>query len=56
MPIRARLISTIEAIIAEDSREAKNIAELWLEVSLCERDFDGATSRSGCDADRWVLR
>jgi TolB-like protein/Flp pilus assembly protein TadD len=36
------LISTIRAIIAEDSREAQNIAQLWLEVSLCERDFDGA--------------
>jgi serine/threonine-protein kinase len=36
------LSSTIRAIIAEDSREAKNIAQLWLEVSLCERDFDGA--------------
>jgi len=35
--------STIRAIIAEDSREAKNIAQLWLEVSLCERDFDGAS-------------
>ena len=36
------LISTIRAIIAEDSREAENIAQLWLEVSLCDRDFDGA--------------
>jgi TolB-like protein/class 3 adenylate cyclase/Tfp pilus assembly protein PilF len=36
------LISTIRAIIAEDSREAENIAQLWFEVSLCERDFDGA--------------
>jgi TolB-like protein/class 3 adenylate cyclase len=36
------LSSTIRAIIAEDSREAKNIAQLWLEVSLCERDSDGA--------------
>jgi TolB-like protein len=36
------LSSTIQAIIAEDSREAKNIAQLWLEVALCERDFDGA--------------
>jgi len=36
------LISTIRAILAEDSREAENIAQLWLEVSLCERDFDGA--------------
>jgi len=36
------LISTIRAIIAEDSREVENIAQLWLEVSLCDRDFDGA--------------
>jgi TolB-like protein/class 3 adenylate cyclase/Flp pilus assembly protein TadD len=36
------LMSTIAAIIAEDSREAENIAQQWLEVSLCERDFDGA--------------
>jgi TolB-like protein/class 3 adenylate cyclase/Tfp pilus assembly protein PilF len=34
--------STIRAIIGEDSREAGIIAEFWLEVSLCERDFDGA--------------
>jgi serine/threonine-protein kinase len=37
------LSSTIRAIIAEDSREAQNIAELWLKVSLCKRDFGGAT-------------
>src|SRR4029077_9577427 len=36
------LISTIRAIIAEDSREAENIAQLWLEVALGERDFDAA--------------
>ena len=36
------LISTIRAIIAEDSREAENIAYLWLRASLCERDFDSA--------------
>jgi len=36
------LMSTIEAIIAKDSRQAKNIAEFWLQVSLCERDFEGA--------------
>jgi TolB-like protein/Flp pilus assembly protein TadD len=36
------LMSTIQAIIAKDSREAKNIAELWLNGSLYERDFDGA--------------
>jgi len=37
-----RLMSTIGAIIAKDSREAENIAQPWLEVSLCARDFDGA--------------
>jgi TolB-like protein/Tfp pilus assembly protein PilF len=36
------LISTIRVIVAEDSREAENIAQLWLQVSLCDRDFDGA--------------
>jgi tetratricopeptide (TPR) repeat protein len=36
------LISTIEAILAEDSGEAKNIADLWLRGSLCQRDFDSA--------------
>jgi len=35
-------ISTIGAIIAEDSREAENIAYLWLRASLCERDSDSA--------------
>jgi TolB-like protein/class 3 adenylate cyclase len=37
------LISTIQAIMAEDSREAENVAESWLYVSLCARDFDGAS-------------
>jgi TolB-like protein/class 3 adenylate cyclase/Flp pilus assembly protein TadD len=36
------LISTIQAITTKDSREAKNIAEIWLYVLLCERDLDGA--------------
>jgi TolB-like protein/Tfp pilus assembly protein PilF len=36
------LISTIEAIVAEDSREATNIAEIWLSVSQCQRDLEGA--------------
>jgi serine/threonine-protein kinase len=36
------LASTIRAIIGEDSREAGTIAEFWLEVSLCQRDFDDA--------------
>jgi TolB-like protein/class 3 adenylate cyclase len=35
-------LSTIEAILAEDPREATNIAEFWLSGSLCARDFDGA--------------
>jgi serine/threonine-protein kinase len=34
--------TTIRAIIAEDSSQAKNVAESWLRVSLCERDSDGA--------------
>jgi TolB-like protein/Tfp pilus assembly protein PilF len=37
------LSSTIRAIIAEDSREAQNVAQLCLRVSLCERDFDSAS-------------
>jgi serine/threonine protein kinase/Tfp pilus assembly protein PilF len=37
------LSSTIRAIIAEDSREAQNVAQLWLRLSLCERDFDSAS-------------
>ncbi len=36
------LISTIEAIIAEDPGETKNIAEFWLRGSLYKRDFDAA--------------
>jgi TolB-like protein/class 3 adenylate cyclase/Flp pilus assembly protein TadD len=36
------LLSAIEAIAAEDPREVKNIAELWLRGSLCKRDFDSA--------------
>src|SRR5438309_543601 len=36
------LASTIRAIIGEDSREAGTIGEFWLEVSLCQRDFDAA--------------
>ncbi len=36
------LLSTIETILVEDSREAKNIAALWLRGLLCKRDFDSA--------------
>jgi serine/threonine-protein kinase len=36
------LLSVIEAIAAEDPREVKNIAPLWLRGSLCKRDFDSA--------------
>src|SRR6184192_1904499 len=36
------LLSSIEAILAEDSREVNNIAQQWLRGSLCQRDFDGA--------------
>jgi TolB-like protein/Tfp pilus assembly protein PilF/class 3 adenylate cyclase len=51
--------STIGAIIAEDSREDQNIAELWLKVSLCERNSDGASRAlaalpiAGC-YDDWI--
>jgi TolB-like protein/Tfp pilus assembly protein PilF len=52
------LSSTIQAIIAEDSREGQNIAELWIRASLCERDLDGASRAlaampiGGCYDDR----
>jgi TolB-like protein/class 3 adenylate cyclase len=36
------LLSTIDAIAADDPREVKNIAKLWLRGSLCKRDFDSA--------------
>jgi len=48
------LLSTVEAIAAEDPHQVKNIAELWLRGSLCRRDFDsalralGALSVAGC--------
>jgi serine/threonine-protein kinase len=52
------LRSTVEAIVAEDPREGKNVAQLWLEGSLCGRDVDGATRAlaalpiAGCYEDR----
>ena len=36
------LISTIEAIVAENSSEAKHLAWIWIRGALCKRDFDGA--------------
>ena len=36
------LLSTVRTIIAEDSREAENIAQFWLQLALHQRDFDGA--------------
>jgi len=36
------LISTVEALVAEDSTEAKHLAWVWLPGALCKRDFDGA--------------
>ena len=51
------LISTIQAILTEDSREAENIAEFWLLVSQCQRDVDGAQRaldalpNDGCHAE-----
>jgi TolB-like protein/class 3 adenylate cyclase/Tfp pilus assembly protein PilF len=36
------LISTVEALVAEDSSEAKHLAYIWVPGALCKRDFDGA--------------
>ena len=36
------LTSTIHAILAEDPKEAGNVAESWLLVSQCQRDLEGA--------------
>jgi TolB-like protein/class 3 adenylate cyclase/Flp pilus assembly protein TadD len=36
------LLSTIREIIIQDSRQAENVAEFWLQASICARDFDGA--------------
>jgi serine/threonine-protein kinase len=53
------LSSTIRATLAEDSREGQKIAQLWLRVSLCERDVDGASRAlaaepiGGC-YDDWI--
>lgn len=35
-------ISTIKTVLAEDSRDIGDIAEIWLQLSLCQRDVDGA--------------
>jgi len=53
------LHSTVEAILAEDPRAGENIAQLWLEGSLCERDLDSAARAlaalpiAGC-YDDWI--
>src|SRR4029077_20797685 len=36
------LSSTIQALLAENPRAPENIAEFWLFLSLCQRDFDDA--------------
>ena len=36
------LISTIEAFVAEDSSQAKDLAFVWIRGALCKRDYDGA--------------
>jgi len=52
------LQGTIDAILAEDPREGKNIAQLWLEGSLCQRDAVAAKRAlaalpiAGCYEDR----
>jgi hypothetical protein len=58
--IQAKRTSPSPSIcLAEDPRESKNVAQLWLQVSLCERDFDGASRAvaaeptGGC-YDDWI--
>jgi TolB-like protein len=52
------LRSVIETIVTRDPSEGKNIAELWLEESLCGRDIEVATRAlaalpmAGCYDDR----
>jgi serine/threonine protein kinase/Flp pilus assembly protein TadD len=52
------LRSKIATIVAEDPREGKNVAQLWLEGSLCGRDADTASRAlaalpiAGCYEDR----
>jgi len=52
------LRSVIETIVAADPSEGKNVAQLWLEQSMCQRDADGATRAlaalpiAGCYEDR----
>ncbi len=52
------LRSAVETIVAEDPREGKNIAQLWLEGSLCARDGNAAIRAlgvlpiAGCYEDR----
>jgi TolB-like protein/class 3 adenylate cyclase/Tfp pilus assembly protein PilF len=36
------LISTVEALVAQDSSETKHLAYVWVPGALCARDFDGA--------------
>jgi TolB-like protein/class 3 adenylate cyclase/Tfp pilus assembly protein PilF len=53
------LRSTVAAILAQDPNQGKNIAQLWLDVSLCDRDFESASSAlaalpiAGC-YDDWI--
>jgi TolB-like protein/class 3 adenylate cyclase/Tfp pilus assembly protein PilF len=53
------LRSTVDAILAEDPGKGKNVAQLWLEVSLCERNFNDASHAlaalpiAGC-YDDWI--
>lgn len=52
------LRSVIETVVTKDPNEGKNISQLWLEESLCQRDTDGAARAlaalpvAGCYEDR----
>ena len=53
------LRSMVAAILAQDPNQGKNIAQLWLDVSLCDRDFESASNAlaalpiAGC-YDDWI--
>lgn len=53
------LRTTVDAILAEDPSEGRNIAQLWLELALCERNFTEASRAlaalpsAGC-YDDWI--
>ena len=51
------LRSTMEAIVAEDSREGQNVCRSGLDLRIVVRArFRWRASRPGCAAERWMSR